>query len=303
MKRLPERVFGGKAAIWLVQKRRCVATQPIEQPLRWDDERGRRIYDEASAPMTEKSQGSPEKKVDNPSPKRQQESTAFSPISIKRAMFGSRKFLRRRCSDLFLASDLDMPLQLGTHSSPPLSMQHDDQANKPSTTSIGSSSNHNPSQCLNHSEPSFSDLGYRGDENTQSDVLKFEPKGHNINSAPVSNEKSVVDFDQTDDDTATLQQPYSNTPLDVARAYFERLDKSPIPLENVNKSEPSPFRAVVRTSHRLKPTNPIVTSEYAKYEETCKEADVKPIPIATFLKHRHDFVRHDGLLYEGFLYD
>ncbi len=232
MKRLPERTFGGKAAIWLagVRTRRCVATEPIEQSLRWDDERGRPIYDEPSASMTEKSQVSPETKVDNPSPKRQQESTAVTPIWVenhlnkktKRAVLGSRKNLRGRySSDLILSSDLDMPLQLRTHSSAPLSIQHDDQA-KPSTTSTGSASNYNPSQCLHNSEPSFSALSDRGDENTQSDVPKFEAdlNGQNINNAPVSNEKSVVDFDQTDDNSAMLQQPHSTTPLDVARAYF-----------------------------------------------------------------------------------
>jgi hypothetical protein len=346
MKRLRERVFGGKAAIlWLGRKRRSVApTQAApkqaapKQVLRWDDELGRPIYDfeesttASHSPSEEDEENSPvSPETKNPSP-RPAESTGFTPFCLgkrgsknnRRAVFGSRNIPRMRdTDDLFaLASYLDAPF-FKTHSTSLPFIKHDEA--KASTISSDSSPDHKLSRrlsttsetsCKDFSSDDSSKVAPVTDEKPDSE---FDAEDEDTLNAPglesstseledgssksvaLPNKRSVFDFEETDEDMVRPQQPSSTTALDAARAYFQRLDSSPIPLEDVNKTK-SPIRAVVRTRRRLRSTNPIVATEYTNYKATCQEADVEPMPIESFIKHRSDFVGNGGL-YEGFLYE
>lgn len=98
--------------------------------------------------------------------------------------------------------------------------------------------------------------------------------------------------------TKRVRQPTATTALDVARAYFRKLDMSPIVLEK--EGGPSPIgRGVTRTRRKACRQNPIILQEYAHYKDTCADADVKAISLDAYLRNRSMFA-DQGHIYEGF---
>lgn len=119
-------------------------------------------------------------------------------------------------------------------------------------------------------------------EGSQSNEFKFDEMTIHSTTAPIG----------------TKQPSSTMTSLAEARAYFARLDASPLIMEAADAG--GDRRKVVRTRRRLLPTHPMVMKEYKKYQIACKSAQVSPISLEDFARHRGKFQTPD-VLYEGFL--
>lgn len=131
------------------------------------------------------------------------------------------------------------------------------------------------------------------------DSREFEPRDKEDPS-----QNNEFDFD----DTTTIhfsavprrikQPSTAMTSLDEARAYFARLDASPLLIEAVDDNERR--RKVVRTRRRMQSTHPMVMKEYRDYENACECAQVRAMLLEDFARNRKKFHAQD-VLYEGFL--
>lgn len=132
----------------------------------------------------------------------------------------------------------------------------------------------------------------------ESESLEEEEQGE-LKPVVSQLEKSEFDFDETtDEEERSTKQPSSGTELDAARAYFRKLDASPLVVESsLELPQQQPAR-VVRTRRRAH-TNATMQATYTKYQGTCQEAGVQPMSVENFIKHRDQF--SETVLYEGFL--
>eukprot|EP00586_Coscinodiscus_wailesii_P003927 CAMPEP_0172485268 /NCGR_PEP_ID=MMETSP1066-20121228/13221_1 /TAXON_ID=671091 /ORGANISM="Coscinodiscus wailesii, Strain CCMP2513" /LENGTH=347 /DNA_ID=CAMNT_0013250411 /DNA_START=155 /DNA_END=1198 /DNA_ORIENTATION=+ len=81
------------------------------------------------------------------------------------------------------------------------------------------------------------------------------------------------------------QQPKPHTSLSVARAFFAKLDSTPLPLGNEFEKSDDNHNASIRTV-RVKEMNEQVTKEYDDYFKKCREAGYPPLTLREFVNHK-----------------
>ena len=342
------RTFGGREGVWFRCKR-SGASSHAEKSLAaaWDDVRGRPVDTTGDASTVAVSSSDDDEDnlscdslQDNNDVSLQgellveeqqdiessQSSTGFTPKEqqqrkrARRGAFGSRKPSSKvKEDDLF--SDLHvMPrkrkMTASTqHSQSSAASGDDDEDN--AASSLAPSSQH--SSLL--SQDSSTKRSLHSKETDKGDGSLVQQQ-----HAPISNEKSVFDFDISSQEssssgrttagnkkiiisnhnnittpaTASLQQPTARTSLSVARAYFARLDASS-PLTHTSHKSPTKNKAVVRrTRRRTARNNPELAQEFAKYRQMCQEAGVSPMLLQEYIQQRENFVSRKRL-YDGFL--
>jgi len=126
-----------------------------------------------------------------------------------------------------------------------------------------------------------------------------------------NNDSSIFDF-ETSEATAAVastvvrqqQQPGHHTSLDVARAFFEKIDADPslLTLEQCDgRSSPTPRKPRVGTT-RGKLPRAVAEREYQNYCTACRDSRVRPLPMRNFLEQRSEFFRA-GEVFEGMFDD
>ena len=121
---------------------------------------------------------------------------------------------------------------------------------------------------------------------------------------------SIFDVDSETNDLSSrdrLQHPpgqdYHHTSLDVARAFFAKIDADPtlLTLEQQQDS-PNPTSKPVCSTTRGRLPRKVALAEYQIYSATCREASVPPIPMPEFLQQRSQFFR-PGEVFDGMFDD
>lgn len=140
-----------------------------------------------------------------------------------------------------------------------------------------------------------------------------QPKDTTHFHSQESQSSSMFDFDKHQAMTGSLQksslqqtlQLGYQTPLDVARAFLEQLDSDQtlLNLEDVSCSQETcsgkklDTRTVVATT-RGKLSQSMAQTEYRKYCQACREANVKPFSMRVFLEQRSSCFR-TGDVFDG----
>lgn len=87
-------------------------------------------------------------------------------------------------------------------------------------------------------------------------------------------------------------QPGHTTPLDVARAFFSRIDSDPSLLIVECSKSPTPLRRRVTTTRGNLPS-PLSKAEYQDYCNACQEANIPPLSRKLFMLQRSKYFRTD----------